>query len=131
MVKGSVSSAEKAPNSATKRSLLETFTDEVDSTLHEDLDCVVEVSGPSSDSTRGSINFDEYYKRCFIIEEMTEVVDAKIKTDDPNVTVIKKVFNCMAVNAMGERIVGTIWNQNAIRVAKHLKYVYRYKFSLE
>ena len=54
---------------------------------------------------------------------MTEVVDAKIKTDDPNVTVIKKVFNAMVVNPVGERKVGTVWNQNAIRVYKHFKYV--------
>ena len=123
MVKGSVSSADKAPNSGSKRSLLETFHDEVDDTLLEDPDMVVEVSGPSKDYTRGSVAFDDFYKRCFIIEEMTEVVDAKIKTDDPNVTVIKKVFNAMAVNPVGERRVGTVWNQNAIRVYKHFKYV--------
>ena len=46
MVKGSVSSADKAPNSGSKRSLLETFHDEVDETLLEDPDMVVEVSFP-------------------------------------------------------------------------------------
>ena len=111
----------KTPTSATKRSLLETFGEEKDVQLVEDTDDIEDLTGPSTDAQHGSIAFDDHYKRCFIIESMTEVVDAKIKTDDPHVTVIKKVYNVTTCNPVGDRIVGIVWNQNAIKVAKHIE----------
>lgn len=123
MVKESTSPADKAPNSGTKRSLLETFGDEENETLWKETEDIVQVSGPSMVNNRGSIPFDGQYKRCFIIEEMTDVIDAKIKTDDPNVSVFKKVFNFMMVDPMGERRVGSIWSHNAEKINKSLVYV--------
>ena len=113
MVKASSSISENTTITGTKRDLTQTLDEESNVPVTDEHEDVVQVSGPSSDSKPGSIAFDDLYLRCFIIEEFTEVTDARIKTDDPGVTIIKKVFNCVTVNALGQRRVVTTWNHNA------------------
>lgn len=113
MVKASSSISEKTTISGTKRDLSQTLDEESKVSVSDEHEDVVQVSGPSSDSKPGSIAFDDLYLRCFVIEEFSEVTDARIKTDDPGVTIIKKVFNCVTVNPLGHRRVVTTWNHNA------------------
>ena len=123
MVKASGSISEKTAVSGTKRDLSQTFNEESGVSVLDEHEEVVQVSGPSSDSKPGSIAFDDLYLRCFIIEEFTEVTDARIKTDDPGVTIIKKVCNCVTVNALGQRRVVTTWNHNAMKFYKFVRLV--------
>lgn len=68
------------------------------------------------------VDFDAHAPRCFMLEEVPKVTEAKIKTE--NIFVIKKVFNLVMTDPTGKQGVLIVWGHNAERVRKIIKYVY-------
>ena len=56
-----------------------------------------------------------------MMREVNEVTDVKIKTDDADVKVFKKVFNAVMVDPFGNERVLAIWNNNALKAAAFFK----------
>lgn len=108
------------PRSSLKTPTKEPASPHEDWEDHENSDKEQESCSSTSTIAR-SIDFDVYAPRCFMMREVNEVTDVKIKTDDADVKVFKKVFNAVMVDPFGNERVLAIWNNNALKAAAFFK----------